>query len=687
MATRETVNQVSANASNASKTSRYRPEIDGLRAFAVVAVIINHFNKDILPGGYLGVDIFFVISGYVITSSLFGRPSKDFKDFITGFYERRIKRLIPALVVFIVITCVLISLFDPNPQIALRTGSASLFGLSNLYLLKQSTDYFAQSTELNPFVHTWSLGVEEQFYLLFPVLIWFSGFGKQSAKGSRNLFFWIGILTVASLTSFIYLYQFNQPAAYFLMPSRFWEMSAGCLLFIGFQKRTEIERSLEHFPPLLVVAAIVAVMFFPVSAAVPATIGMVILTAVLIACLKKGTSAYNFFTLGKVVYIGLISYSLYLWHWSILSISRWTIGIHWWSIPIQSLAILCAAILSNNLIEKPFRQRRWSKSSGFTIAYGIVIASISAASIYLSRNYSQFIFLGKVDLIWDGISSAECLSGKQFSKQELISSCTLPPKKEDTPSLISIGDSQTAHLLPLLNRLNAETGAGIMYYTHMGLNFPSIRQSGMKYHKTLEEFDDRYERLLNAYKAFIDSAREGDIIILSSKFVVHNWGLSQEPNTNGELSLYFDESNLEYTSKDAFLAWKESLKRLTGQASQKGIRTVLFTSFPGIYGEIPKCLSDPQWFNDFNWCVDETLVFSRNKIAMQAVPVNSYLKNLASTNPSVYLFDQFNTLCPTSSDKCIPSYTRDGIHLSRIGASTLYGKFRNFLSANKLLLK
>lgn len=91
-------------------TSKYRPEIDGLRAFAVVAVIINHFNKDLLPSGYLGVDIFFVISGYVITSSLAGRKSKNFLDFVTGFYERRIKRLVPALVVFVLITSVLISL-------------------------------------------------------------------------------------------------------------------------------------------------------------------------------------------------------------------------------------------------------------------------------------------------------------------------------------------------------------------------------------------------------------------------------------------------------------------------------------------------------------------------------------------------------------------------------------------------
>ena len=131
-----------------STTSRYRPEIDGIRAFAVLSVIINHFNKAILPGGYLGVDIFFVISGYVITSSLFGRTSTDFKDFIGGFYVRRIKRLVPALSSFILITSIAICMFNPSPGISLWTGISALFGLSNLYLFNQSTDYFAQSTNV-----------------------------------------------------------------------------------------------------------------------------------------------------------------------------------------------------------------------------------------------------------------------------------------------------------------------------------------------------------------------------------------------------------------------------------------------------------------------------------------------------------------------------------------------------------
>ena len=137
-------------------------------------------------------------------------------------------RLVPALVVFVLITSALISFFNPEPGVALGLGWRSLFGISNINLYRGSTDYFAESTELNPFTHTWSLGVEEQFYLLFPFLIWFSGFGRQAAKGARNLFFWIGALT-------IFVEQFYSSSVnhlcLFLMPSRFgrWRQDA-CFL-------------------------------------------------------------------------------------------------------------------------------------------------------------------------------------------------------------------------------------------------------------------------------------------------------------------------------------------------------------------------------------------------------------------------------------------------------------------------
>ena len=276
--------------------TKYRPEIDGLRAFAVIAVIINHFNKVILPGGYLGVDIFFVISGYVITSSIFKRQSKDFKDFISGFYERRIKRLVPALSVFVFICSLLICLFNQNPASSLKTGIFSLFGLSNFYLLKGSIDYFAQSTELNIFTHTLSLAVEEQFYILFPFLVCLSGFGRQTKNGARNLFLIMLITSIASIVSFLYLYPINQPAAYFLMPSRFWEMAAGCLTFIIIQKRKSIRIWLEKIPPFLIISTIIGIMYLPLSFAEISTIVVVVLSSVLLVSLNSQTLAFKFFT-------------------------------------------------------------------------------------------------------------------------------------------------------------------------------------------------------------------------------------------------------------------------------------------------------------------------------------------------------------------------------------------------------
>ena len=169
-------------------------------------------------------------------------------------------RLVPALSVFVLITSIAICLFQSNPYLSLWTGLTSLFGLSNLYLLGKATDYFAQSSELNVFTHTWSLGVEEQFYIVFPFLIWFSGFGRQTKNGARNLFLIVGALTIASLIGFLYLYPINQSAAYFLMPTRFWEMALGCLLFIGVQKRNSFEKSLKKVPPLLVLSLMIGIM-------------------------------------------------------------------------------------------------------------------------------------------------------------------------------------------------------------------------------------------------------------------------------------------------------------------------------------------------------------------------------------------------------------------------------------------
>jgi len=600
--------------------SLYRPEIDGLRAFAVLAVIINHFNKNILPGGYLGVDIFFVISGFVITSSLYRRPSKNFRDFISGFYERRIKRLVPALSVFVLITSVVICLFHPEPGTTLKTGLTSLFGLSNLFLLKESTDYFAHSTELNVFTHTWSLGVEEQFYILFPFLVWFSGFGRQTKNGSRNLLLIIGALAITSLIGFLYLYPSNQPAAYFLMKTRFWEMAAGCLLFVGFQKRKSIQEFLEKVPPILVLAFIVGVMYLPMSLATTSTVLVVALSGVLIASLKKQTFAFKIFTHPKVVYLGLVSYSLYLWHWSVLSISRWTIGIHWWSVPFQGALIFSLAIASYEWIETPLRKGTWSKKRWKTIIMGGgVIVTLSSVLFTLGRPIKGKLFIGNQYNKWN----------MNLYRETKITHSPL------LPTIYLIGDSHAGHYGSVMTNLAGKKEFNfIMHPQGEGLK---LEKNGIK------------EWILGVQKEYKNNFKEGDIVIFSAN--IHK-----------------------YENEHNFTKAYETFLQKTQNIGMKFILISPTPTFPIITtGSQYNCLEEsyrPSW-------AISPLCFSQiNKsqwFAFHRVAISNIEKFLLA-NPKVAYIDAFSLLCPDSYCKNFDKNSlmyKDAEHLTSYSAMKL----------------
>ena len=611
---------------NLSVKNRYRPEIDGLRAFAVVTVIINHFNKDILPGGYLGVDIFFVISGFVITSSLYQRPSKNFKDFISGFYERRIKRLVPALSVFVLITSIAICLFNPIPSFSLRTGLTSLFGLSNLYLLKQSTDYFAQSTELNVFTHTWSLGVEEQFYIVFPLLTWFSGFGRQTKNGARNLFLIVGTLTIASLIAFLYFYQTNQPAAYFLMPTRFWEMASGCLLFIGIQKRKSIEQLFEKVPPILVLGVIVGIMYLPMSLATTSTIAVVILSLVLIVSLKKGKAAYKFFTNSRVVYIGLLSYSLYLWHWGVLSISRWTIGIHWWSAPFQITLMFGLAVASYRWVETPLREGNWfGKRWKTLVVSGGIIITLFSGIVALGKPFKGKLFIGNPYNKWNL---------KIYRETKITHSPLLP-------TIYLIGDSHAGHYGSVMTYLAKRKEFNfIMHPQGIGLKRMTRSQ---------EEF------VLAPLREYKNNFNKGDVIIFSA-----------------HIGKYKNEKN-----------WPKQYETFIKQTKSNELKFILISPTPTFLNVKGGYTCQEEWYRP-SWAISPLCFGELQKkewFASNNKSITSIHKFLLA-NPKVSYIDTFSILCPDHNCKNHDQNSfmfKDTHHLTSYGAMKLSNTIETFI--------
>ena len=673
--------------------SPYRPEIDGIRAFAVIAVIINHFNKEILPNGYLGVDIFFVISGYVITSSLCHRPSKNFFDFISGFYERRIRRLVPALSVFVLITSIVICLFHPEPSTSLKTGLTSLVGFSNIYLLRASTDYFAESTVLNVFTHTWSLGVEEQFYILFPFLIWFSGFGRQSKNGARYLFLTISTLTIISLIGFLYTYETNQPSAYFLMPTRFWEMATGCLLFIGVYKKKYLEQSLDKVPPLLVLALIIGVMYLPMSWAAASTVAIVGLTSILIISMKKQTTALLFFTNPKVVYVGLISYSLYLWHWGVLSISRFTIGIHWWSIPFQFLLIFGLAVVSYRYIETPLRKGNSFGDRWKTFFFGGgVLVTLSGCLIALNKTPNGILYLGNFrEAIKDDYSVHFPATRKKCDKENYSkSSCFLPSKHGSEQTMLLIGDSHAGHLIPLLGEVYAN--ADIAMNISISGNYPTVLQSnneGLTLRKSQMIQDKSNKRFHN----FIKEMRSGDLVLLSSRWEHYLYEDKFNLSQSSRKQKLFSKGGTEITSSQAIKIFESNLSKIAENLERKGIKLAIFAPIPvfsGVKDEAPSWLCNKEWFRPLTSpsCNSN---FQEKKINIEErnQPIQNGFRNLEKKYSNVFIYDPFNLLCPgetlckTIVDK--KKIFRDSDHLSRDGAKYLYTNFTKFLHTNDLL--
>lgn len=304
----------------------YRPDIDGLRAIAIILVIIFHAGFSFLSGGYIGVDVFFVISGFLITS-LIDKEIGENKFTFKNFYLRRIRRIIPVLVfVMILITIpAYFILFADNLEAYGRTLIHTFLSTNNLYLFLNSKDYFAENSDLVPFLHTWSLSVEEQFYLILPPFLLF--IYKKTNYQKRNLI--LLILCVCSLLFSIYQTNSNPKMAYFLLPARIFELLIGVCLAAYWVKLPELTKFKNNVISILgLLFIIVPAVILDKSSVFPGLNAFwpCLGTAALIFTGKteKTKGIVNKLIQNKLlVSIGLISYSLYLWHWPIFVLIKY----------------------------------------------------------------------------------------------------------------------------------------------------------------------------------------------------------------------------------------------------------------------------------------------------------------------------------------------------------------------------
>lgn len=366
---------------------KYRPEIDGMRAVAVILVLLFHAEGSWCPGGFIGVDVFFVISGYLITS-IIRKDVAAGKFSLLNFYERRARRILPAFVVMLT-TVLAVSLFVVLPSAFKGVGrsvTSSALSVSNI-LFWAEDGYFAAASEEKPLLHTWSLGVEEQFYFLLPLLMMWISSNRRCVKV-------IAICGITSLVFSVWQVRYYPSAAFFLLPARAWELLLGSVL-----ATVSVEAVSSRVRNSMALCGLLTILYgacaYTVSTVFPGENALLpcLGAAAIIVGSSEGLTS-RLLSWRPVVFVGRISYSLYLWHWPVLIlVQQWNI------FPLnttQTIACLVAsfgiAVLSWRFVEQPFRSKRLVGSCRQMLSLSVTalaVFAIAGSYVHFSNGVPQ----------------------------------------------------------------------------------------------------------------------------------------------------------------------------------------------------------------------------------------------------------------------------------------------------------
>lgn len=503
-----------------TNSGAYRRDIDGLRALAVLAVTIFHFGQHYLPGGFLGVDIFFVISGFLITSALHRSISSatfSFRD----FYMRRIRRILPAFFVMLLVGLGLAwATFEPD---ALGTtsqdGFASAFFFANIHFA-QGSGYFDLWSEERLFLHIWSLSIEEQYYFVFPILLLFL------ARVGRlwNHLFYILIALLLFLLSSALWFRPEQLGwdVYYLPHLRFAELLVGSLLAVAVERKllgggilaTPLWRTTLSALALFVLIACMYYGEYFVAPWFPGVLALVpcVATAMLLYSNDSDTWVSRLFSLPIFVWVGKISYSLYLWHWLVLAYFRYFLGPGELGLALNAIAaalmLICSA-LSYYLVEQPLRHINWSFRRTALLLY-----ALPALSVLLITKHESI--LSRIEALSAYVRSSDQISNAKPEDKAPTSSQSeskqpdwLDFRGDSTAraSVLVAGDSHTWHLTAFVDSIGRHEGWRALHSSVSGTPFLFGYVASRSHHDP--EAYKRLEYLSREYHKY-------DVVVLAS---------------------------------------------------------------------------------------------------------------------------------------------------------------------------
>lgn len=677
-------------ASAARIEAAYHPAIDGLRAISIIAVLVYHIDPALMPAGFTGVDVFFVISGFVVTKSVCSQPGGSLGLFLAKFYRRRCLRILPALVAFLLVMALLTTLFIPTTSLGNASdyvGLSAFFGLSNFALLAFSGDYFAPEAGYNPFTHTWSLAVEEQFYLIFPIIFFLAFLSGRRTWFTRNGLALLLGLSALSLALGALLVRPHPSLAFYMLPFRFWELGAGAVLFMALREdvlglASKIEKApagvatfLAAVSALLLGASFVLAdaTLFPFPWALPPVLATLSLLA--LAALRPETAIARTLATPPFVYVGRISYGLYLWHFGVVVLMAWTVGIDTPALQLLAGALSFAlAAMSHRVIENPARRSPWLvRRTNKTIIVGslsaVALASAASAAIHLAR--PQLSLSAVVDdAIWSPrgegrIEHAGCSVARSREASPGWETIAFTPEGCGDPAafrhMAVVGDSHAGNYAAMMQLVAGEERMRVAIH-----HLPGCQPF------RFQENDKNVGRCRDSRKDIVDELTktlgEGDVLVLAGLRVARFRRATEE-----ELR---ENDQLDLAPKPDDLGEADLTYQLLRPLLDKGVAIIVEAPKPVFRSAPFRCVD---WFTRSNPHCAGGFETSRAEALARRDRVMRSMEAFAAKDDEVTIWDPFPELCPGETCQAfrdgMPLFV-DGDHLSRFGSLSLKEGFR-----------